>query len=147
MISHTKRIIAVGFFALIALAVLLTGRGTAIFAAPESAPQDAQAPAAAPAAQADPAKTEKMEKKGAFDSAQKQDEADRKSAGCVSCHTYDKESEPLSMHPFGPANIGCADCHGGDFGVMRPEGGNRGDKAFDEAKHKAHVQPLHPEWF
>ena len=51
------------------------------------------------------------------------------------------------MHPFGPNNIGCADCHGGNFSVTRPEGSNRGDKAFDEAKKQAHVQPKNPKWF
>src|SRR5688572_20212324 len=109
MISQTKRFIVAGFLVLIAVAAYATGRS------PAAAPVAAQEPAAAPpAAQAEPkAADQKPAEPGKpvapFDSAQKQPEADRKSAGCITCHTYDKEQEPYSMHPFGPNNIGCAD--------------------------------------
>jgi hypothetical protein len=133
MISQTKRFIVAGFLVLIAVAAYATGRGAAAPAAQE------------PAAQAEPKAAEPGKPVAAFDSAQKQPEADRKSAGCITCHSYDKESEPYSMHPFGPNNIGCADCHGGSFEVTRPEGTNKGDKAFEEAKDRAHVQPKYPD--
>ncbi len=148
MITETKRIVVAGSFVAIALVAIASGRGPSA-----AGPQEpAAAPAAAPAAtkQAAPAAkpAEKVIPPGSFDSGQKQAEADRKSAGCVSCHGFDKESEPFSMHPFGPDNIGCADCHGGGFDVMKPEGTKHGDSAFEDAKRKAHVQPRNPEaWY
>src|SRR5271157_3245741 len=42
---------------------------------------------------------------------QSQEEADRKSTGCVSCHT--STDEP-TMHPSKAVHIGCTDCHGGN---------------------------------
>ena len=148
---NSKRFIVVCFLVAALAALLFTERGTARMA-PPGAPQAAAAPqdgAAAkpqetpPAAAGAPAAAA-TQKTAPFDSAQKQPEADRKSAGCISCHTYDKEYEPYSMHPFGPDNIGCSDCHGGNFEVMRPEGTNRGDRAFEDAKNQAHVQPKFP---
>lgn len=138
MITETKRILVAGSFVAVALVAIASGRG------PAGAPAvRAEAPAVQePAAAAKPA--EEPKPKGAFDASQKQAEADRKSAGCVSCHSFDKASEPYSMHPFGPDNIGCADCHGGGFDVMKPEGTKRGDRAFDDAKRKAHVEPRDP---
>src|SRR5258707_3758878 len=43
---------------------------------------------------------------------QSQEEANRKSAGCISCHT--STDEP-TMHPTKTVHIGCADCHGGNL--------------------------------
>src|SRR3977135_55363 len=40
-----------------------------------------------------------------------QEEADRRSSGCISCHT--STDEP-TMHPTKTVHIGCTDCHGGD---------------------------------
>lgn len=148
--SQTKRFIAVGFFLAVVLAAAMTSRGTATFAAsgglrPTAASaQDEGGQAAGDQKAAAP---EKMEKKGGFDAGQKQADADAKSAGCITCHAFDKEQEPLSMHPFGPDNIGCADCHGGNYEVTRPEGTDRGDKAFEQAKKSAHVQPKYPEFW
>src|SRR5437016_12062655 len=45
---------------------------------------------------------------------QTQAEADRKNAGCISCHG---NTDAATMHPNGTVRIGCADCHGGDFTV------------------------------
>ena len=42
------------------------------------------------------------------------EEADRKSAGCVSCHT---ETDRKTMHTNPAVVLGCADCHGGDASV------------------------------
>ena len=43
------------------------------------------------------------------------EQAQRQSAGCVSCHTA---TDSASMHPDAPVIIGCADCHGGDPNVI-----------------------------
>ena len=40
---------------------------------------------------------------------QSQEEADRKSAGCISCHS--STDEP-TMHPTKTVHLGCTDCHG-----------------------------------
>ena len=42
---------------------------------------------------------------------QTQDEADRKSAGCISCHT---QTDEPTMHATGTVRLGCTDCHGGN---------------------------------
>ena len=61
--------------------------------------------------------------------AQTSDEADAKSAGCMTCHT--STDEP-TMHPSGTVRLGCTDCHGGDSSV-------RAVSASDTAaKQKAH---------
>src|ERR1700731_2654195 len=41
---------------------------------------------------------------------QTQEEADRKSSGCVACHGMTDSS---SMHSTGTVRLGCTDCHGG----------------------------------
>ncbi len=46
---------------------------------------------------------------------QPQDAADKKSTGCLTCHTTDEKS----MHEGG-VRAGCEDCHGGKASVMRP---------------------------
>lgn len=141
MSSETKRFIVVCFFV-----AVLTGWFVAFEGGPSLAAPGAPEPQEG--AQAGAEKAEQKKPEGYFDANQKQSEADTKSAGCVSCHTYNKDNEPYSMHPFGPDNIGCADCHGGKFDVMRPEGTNRGDKAFEEAKLQAHVMPKDSEaWY
>jgi len=72
---------------------------------------------------------------------QSQAEADRKSAGCVTCHTATDEP---TMHPTGTVRLGCADCHGGDFAVRLPAGAQPGSAPYDEAKRKAHPRPRLP---
>src|SRR6267142_3509217 len=42
---------------------------------------------------------------------QSYEEAQRKSAGCMSCHSPMDEA---TMHPTKTVKLGCADCHGGD---------------------------------
>src|SRR4051812_5358718 len=42
------------------------------------------------------------------------EQAEAKSAGCVSCHT---ESEARTMHPTPAVVLGCTDCHGGNAAV------------------------------
>src|SRR5260370_14345978 len=45
---------------------------------------------------------------------QSQEEADRKSSGCISCHT--STDEP-TMHPTKTVHLRCTDCHGGNASV------------------------------
>ena len=42
-------------------------------------------------------------------------EADRKSAGCITCHT--STDEP-TMHPSKAVHLGCTDCHGGNLSLI-----------------------------
>ena len=53
---------------------------------------------------------------------QNQSEADRKSAGCISCHTA---SDAATMHVSRSVVLGCTDCHGGEPDVQRPAGAPR----------------------
>ena len=69
-------------------------------------------------------------------------DAERKSAGCKSCHT--SEDEP-TMHPNARINIGCTDCHGGDASVSVAAGADPKSEAYRDAKHKAHPEPRHRE--
>ena len=71
---------------------------------------------------------------------QDQGEADRKSAGCASCHT---SSDAVTMHVSDAVVLGCTDCHGGDPAVFRPDGAPA-ESAMGDARDRAHVQPLYP---
>jgi hypothetical protein len=73
---------------------------------------------------------------------QPREEAERKSAGCVSCHT---QTDQKTMHASRAVVLGCADCHGGDFRVMAA--GAPGSSEYEQAKRKAHVQPRNPAVF
>ncbi|MGI9271089.1 MAG: multiheme c-type cytochrome [Woeseiaceae bacterium] len=72
---------------------------------------------------------------------QAQIEADRKSAGCVSCHT---DSDAATMHVSNAVVLGCTDCHGGAAEVFVPAGAPK-DSMYDSARDAAHVQPLYPQ--
>jgi len=65
---------------------------------------------------------------------QSQAEADRKSVGCISCHT---SSDSRSMHTAPDAYVSCVDCHGGHGEVMAA--GAAGSREYEQAKIKAHV--------
>src|SRR5213596_1938247 len=67
---------------------------------------------------------------------QSQEDADRKSVGCVSCHT---QSDQKTMHAAKAVRLGCADCHGGDHTVMAA--GQPGSGEYAQAKRRAHVLP------
>ena len=72
---------------------------------------------------------------------QSQTDADRKSAGCISCHTA---SDALTMHVSDAVVLGCVDCHGGAPEVFAP-GGAPSTAAYDAARDAAHVQPRLPQ--
>src|SRR5712664_3752213 len=72
---------------------------------------------------------------------QSQEEADRKSSGCISCHT--STDEP-TMHPTRTVHIGCTDCHGGNASISIVQGTATNSPEYNSAKEKAHVQPHDP---
>jgi hypothetical protein len=69
---------------------------------------------------------------------QSQEEADRKSSGCISCHT--STDEP-TMHPTKTVHVGCTDCHGGNSSVSAAPAAAPNSTEYISAKEKAHVQP------
>ncbi|HEY2121066.1 MAG TPA: hypothetical protein VGH37_17905 [Candidatus Acidoferrum sp.] len=72
---------------------------------------------------------------------QSQEEAHRKSTGCVTCHTTTDEP---TMHPSKAVHIGCTDCHGGNFSISIAPGISSNSPEYAAAKEKAHVQPRNP---
>jgi hypothetical protein len=74
-------------------------------------------------------------------SGQSQQDADRKSSGCVSCHTATDEP---SMHPSKAVHLGCTDCHGGNSTITIAPGMASTTLEYLAAKEKAHVQPHDP---
>ena len=78
----------------------------------ETATRRAEAPAAP--AKPEPEKSELAK--------QDQADADRKSAGCMTCHT---KTDSPSMHTATTVKLGCIDCHGGKVEVRAPEGASR----------------------
>jgi hypothetical protein len=73
-------------------------------------------------------------------SSQSQEDADRKSAGCMSCHT---QTDQRTMHRSTSVRLGCIDCHGGNASVKAA--GGAGSPGYREAMRRAHVQPERPE--
>jgi hypothetical protein len=73
---------------------------------------------------------------------QSKEEAERKSAGCISCHTSTDEA---TMHPSRTVQLGCTDCHGGNSSVGVSGRTAPGSAEYAAAKEKAHVQPRDPE--
>jgi len=69
---------------------------------------------------------------------QSQEDADRKSAGCISCHT--STDEP-TMHPTKTIHLACTDCHGGNSSVSVALGMAPDSAEYKAVKEKAHVQP------
>src|SRR5713101_8481851 len=73
-------------------------------------------------------------------SSQSQEDADRKSAGCTSCHT---QTDQRTMHRSTSVRLGCIDCHGGNASVKAA--GGAGSPGYREAMGQAHVQPQRPD--
>jgi hypothetical protein len=69
-------------------------------------------------------------------------DADRKSAGCITCHT---QTDEATMHATGTVRLGCTDCHGGNSEIHIESGVTAGSPQYDQAKHQAHPQPRDPE--
>jgi hypothetical protein len=69
---------------------------------------------------------------------QTQEEADRKSAGCTSCHT---QTDQPTMHTTGTVRLGCTDCHGGNADVRVATGVASTSPEYERAKRQAHPQP------
>ena len=72
---------------------------------------------------------------------QSQQEADRKSSGCITCHT--STDEP-TMHPTKTVFLGCIDCHGGNSSISVAGSTPPKSAEYNAAKEKAHVQPRDP---
>ena len=80
------------------------------------------------------------------------EDADKKSAGCVSCHT---KSDRKTMHANEAVVLGCTDCHGGNSTVFSPPGEtySADDKgtlrqwsaAYKSSMETAHVLPRYPD--
>src|SRR5260370_5202484 len=73
---------------------------------------------------------------------QPQADADRKSAGCISCHT---QTDEATMHATGTVRLGCTDCHGGNSEIHIESDITAGSPKYDQAKRQAHPQPRDPE--
>jgi hypothetical protein len=73
---------------------------------------------------------------------QSQGEADRKSVGCVTCHTA---TDSATMHSTGTVRLGCTDCHGGDSNIRLKAGAPKGSPQYDQATKQAHPQSRNPE--
>ena len=70
------------------------------------------------------------------------EDAQKKSAGCQSCHT---EVDSISMHQSDAVFLGCVDCHGGNADISIPSAVTPGSESYQAGLKKAHVLPLHPE--
>jgi hypothetical protein len=69
---------------------------------------------------------------------QTQEEADRKSAGCRSCHT---KTDSQTMHTSPAVRLGCTDCHGGNSDIRVSNGLSPQLPEYITAKNQAHPQP------
>jgi hypothetical protein len=69
---------------------------------------------------------------------QTQDEADRKSAGCRSCHT---KTDSETMHTSPAVRLGCTDCHGGNSEIRISNGLSPQSPEYITTKYLAHPQP------
>ena len=69
------------------------------------------------------------------------EQAEAKSAGCVSCHT---DSDQKTMHPTPAVVLGCTDCHGGNAAVRGDSAWPHDDPRYVSARDKAHVLPNYP---
>jgi hypothetical protein len=71
-------------------------------------------------------------------------DADKKSRGCVSCHTA---TDRHTMHANPGVVLGCTDCHGGNTAVLKPPSTDYAskngavDRTYLDAMSRAHVLP------
>jgi hypothetical protein len=69
---------------------------------------------------------------------QSQPEAERKSSGCLSCHT---PMDSPSMHATGTVRLGCTDCHGGNADARSASETAPNSVEYQQTKKQAHIQP------
>ncbi|MFY9562067.1 MAG: hypothetical protein WAQ52_17680 [Terriglobales bacterium] len=69
---------------------------------------------------------------------QSQADADRKSAGCLTCHT---STDSPTMHATGTVRLGCTDCHGGNSEARVAPGSLPNSAGYAQVKRQAHPQP------
>ena len=74
---------------------------------------------------------------------QSPEDVDRKSAGCLLCHSGIDEP---TMHPTRTVRLGCTDCHGGDATASIVPGTPKGSVEYDQVKGRAHIHPRDPEF-
>ena len=74
-------------------------------------------------------------------SGESREEAERKSAGCITCHS---PMDEVTMHPSKTVQLGCTACHGGDSSAGVAPGSATNSPGYLSAKSKAHVQPRDP---
>src|SRR5690242_14284636 len=67
---------------------------------------------------------------------QSQQEVDRKSNGCRSCHS---PMDSVNMHAQPSVHIGCTDCHGGNAEISVPANTPPQSAEYKQASMKAHV--------
>jgi len=68
---------------------------------------------------------------------QSQEESDRKSSGCVTCHT---STDTPSMHTSRTVRLGCTDCHGGNNDVRLSQGIAPKSGEYERLRRQAHPQ-------
>src|SRR5580692_6939965 len=81
------------------------------------------------------------EKSGPNLMGQTQEEADRKSNGCVTCHT---QTDQATMHATGTVRLGCTDCHGGNSEARVASGVTSTSPEYEQLKRQAHPRPRDP---
>jgi hypothetical protein len=69
---------------------------------------------------------------------QSQEEADRKSSGCMTCHT---STDSATMHTSGAVRLGCIDCHGGNNEIHVGQRASSKSDEYARQKRQAHPQP------
>ena len=69
---------------------------------------------------------------------QTQEAADKKSSGCISCHT---QTDQPTMHASGTVRLGCTDCHGGNAEARIAAGTAPSSPEYIQTKRLAHPQP------
>src|SRR5258708_12918056 len=72
---------------------------------------------------------------------QTQEEADHKSAGCISCHT---QTDEPTMHATGTVRLGCTDCHGGNADARVAPGVASPSREYEQVKRHPHPPPPDP---
>ena len=69
---------------------------------------------------------------------QSQADADRKSSGCLTCHST---TDNPTMHASDAVRLGCVDCHGGDVDARVTSGTTPHSSEYAQVKKRAHPQP------